>query len=81
MTPELGADFAGGNRVTGLHYLLVLIAATAAAAVGIHHWLGMPWYESLMGGLLVGVLVLVIAFISWPQWMTEWREFRNSRRR
>jgi len=39
--------------------LVVLVVVTGAVAAGFHSWAWLAWYESIMAGLLVGVLTTV----------------------
>ena len=48
-----------GPRRAGLGYLLLLTCVTAAAGTAIHIRGNLPMYESLMMGLLIGVIATV----------------------
>jgi hypothetical protein len=56
--------------------LVLLAVVTGSLAAAFHSWVPLPWYESIVAGLLVGVLVTV-AFHRRDAHLQTWRDIRE----
>lgn len=65
---------AWNRRLSG--YAVLLIVVTTAIAAFIHGRTGYPAYESIMGGLIVGVIV-VAAVARRGECLNVWRDLRG----
>ena len=78
---EVGkAEASTEEAVTGWGYLTVLLVFVGLSGAAFHTWGDLPWYESLMMGLLVGVLGIVTIY-RWSYHVESWNELRDLFRR
>jgi hypothetical protein len=61
-------------------YAALQVVVTGLVGTSLHVWGGLPWYEGLMGALLVGALVIV-AVHEWHEHLQTWREITDIFRR
>lgn len=60
----------------GIRYAILPALVTAAIALWLHLYVGYPIYESITGGVLVGVFTCA-AVARRREWIEEWRDFRE----
>ena len=56
--------------------LMLLVVVIGSVAAGLNFWVRLPWYESLMTGLLAGVVVTA-TFHQRGEHFQTWREIRG----